>query len=418
MSHRGSEPQVISTNVVGTQPVWEGRVLRATEESIMTQQHSLKKAIRERMARTGESYTAAHRHLVIQRPHVAHPSAVAGYPAFGSDEHTPSALCRHILATSGVGLSEPMAFGLGGGIGFLYAVFEYRQVPYPLLTIVAQHHPQPWLEATAEHLGLALSAATSGSAGPALRKLDAALDAGRPALLTVGRGHLPWHSDVRAEEAADAHPIVIAGRAEGRYLVDDAPPEPQFLTPDELALAWGAHRAGRFRVTTVQHPVGVPQLGNAVRAAIATTTAHLTGPVLGNSFDVNMGLSGIARLHADLEDTTTKKGWLRRFGTPEAFPVGMARLAECLTWSHTAPAAGRSLYATFLEEAGAVAGLDLDRAAATARDAGAQWAEVADRAATATLPEVTIPELADRVRALLVTESRLAQELQEALVAS
>ncbi|MET4638909.1 BtrH N-terminal domain-containing protein [Mycetocola sp. 2940] len=383
----------------------------------MTEQHSLKKRIRERMERTGESYTAAHRRILAERRHSGHPAAVTGYPAFGSDEHTPSALCRHMLAVDDIGVSEPMAFGLGGGIGFLYAVFEYRQVPHPLLTIVAQHHPQPWLDAVAGHLGLDLSTVTSSAPGAALKKLDAALDAGRPAMLTVGRGLLPWHGDTRVEEAADPYPIVVAGRADGRYLVDDSAPEPHLLTSDQLAAAWGAHRAGRFRLETLRPPAAAPDLAVAVRASIATTTAHLTGPVLGNAFDVNVGLSGMERLLADLEDTTTKKGWRRRFGPPEAFGVGMTRLAECLTWAHTAPGAGRSLYGAFLEEAGPITGLELASAAEAARDAGSQWAGIADVAAAATQPDVTIPDLADRVRSVLGVERRLVSELQHALAA-
>jgi hypothetical protein len=388
-----------------------------TGESIMTEQHSLKKRIRERMARTGESYTAAHRQILAEPPDSRHPGSVPGYPAFGSEEHTPSALCRHMLAVHGVEISEPMAFGLGGGIGFLYAIFEYKQVAHPLLTIVAQHHPQPWLDAVADHLGLQLSTVTSSTSGAALKKLDGVLDGGAPAMLTVGRGSLPWHPGARPEEAADAHPIVLAGRVGNRYLVDDADPEPLFLTPEELAGAWGAHRAGRFRLVTLRPPEKAPELAGAVRAAITTTTAHLTGPVLGNSFDVNMGISGIERLLADLDDTTTKKGWSRRFGTPEAFAVGMTRLTECLTWAHTARAAGRSLYATVLDEAGSVAGLELDDAAAAARDAGMQWAGIADTAGAATDPNVTIPDLARRVRSVLGVERRLVAELQKALAA-
>jgi hypothetical protein len=60
----------------------------------------------------------------------------------------------------------------------------------------------------------------------------------------------------------------------------------------------------------------------AVADALATTAAHLTGPVLGNSFDVNMGLSGMARLVADLRDGQTRKGWRKRFGDHRAYAFG------------------------------------------------------------------------------------------------
>ncbi|MBG6239214.1 hypothetical protein IWX78_002193 [Mycetocola sp. CAN_C7] len=381
----------------------------------MTQRHSAKKLIRARMSRTGESYTTAFRRLQSEREHHGHPDAVSGYPSFGAASHGPSALARHLLAVRGIGVSEPMAFGLGGGVGFLYAVFEYRAVSHPLLTIVAQHHPKPWLESVAEHLRLDLSTTTSSGPASALTKLDASLDAGSPAWLTVGRGHLAWHEATSDEEAADPYPIVVAGRSAGRYLIDDTASDPHLIPADRLATAWAAHRKGRFGLTTISSPVSVLDIGHAVRSAIAMTTAHLTGPVLGNSFDVNIGVSGMERLLADLEDEGTKRGWVRRFGSAESFAAGMARLAECLTWSHTAPAAGRPLYAEFLDEAGPVSGMALGPAAETARDAGAVWATIADLAADATDPGRTITELAVRVRSVLVLERRLAAELGSAL---
>lgn len=263
------------------------------------------------------------------------------------EEHRPSALARHLLAQAGLEISEPMACGLGGGIGFLYAVFEYKQADHPLLTIVAQHHPQPWLEAVASHAGIGLSTTTSSSRKVALGKLDATLEAGRAAQLVVGRGLLPWHDDVREEEAADQHAIVVARTADGEYLIDDGDDEPHRLAPEQLADAWAAHRNGRFAIGTVEPIEGPVDLGVAIRVSIATTVDHLTGPVLGNSFDVNMGLSGMEKLMVELRDTSTKSGWSRRFSEPKAFAIGMQRLADCLTWAHTAATSADDPASTF-----------------------------------------------------------------------
>ena len=83
---------------------------------------------------------------------------IASYPAPAPAEHRPSAMVRSLLAQAGIDLPEPLVCGLGGGIGFLYAVFEYREVATPLLTIVAQHDPQAWLDTVSGHLGLHLTA--------------------------------------------------------------------------------------------------------------------------------------------------------------------------------------------------------------------------------------------------------------------
>lgn len=383
----------------------------------MTEQKSLKKLVRDRMAHTGESYTTAHRHITARHASAV-PGVTPGYPGFGADAHQPSSLARHLLGQAGLDVSEAMACGLGGGIGFLYAIFEYKQVDHPLLTIVAQHHPQPWLDAVTEHLRLqAPTVVTSSAAKPALAKLDRALDEGRAVQLIVGRGFLPWHDADSPEEAADAYPIVIAGRDGGDYLVDDGTPRPLRITPDQLGVAWAAHRKGRFGVTTLQPIVAPVDLADAIRSSIDTTLRHLTGPVLGNSFDVNLGLSGMAKFVTELRDVTTKAGWTRRFAAPESFRIGMTRLADCLTWAHTAPGGTRPLYAEFLTESGPIASLDLTDAAASAALSGDRWTSIADVAWSArdTADASVFARIADLADEALTAETTMVEQLREAL---
>lgn len=384
----------------------------------MTDHKALKNLVRERMSRTGESYTTAHRYVTARKAGRDVAGLTADYPAFGAEAHRPSGLAQHLLGQKGISVSEPMACGLGGGIGFLYAVFEYASVPHPLLTIVAQHHPQPWLNAVASHLGLELSQLTSSKAGPALQKLDAALENGNAAEVVVGRGMLPWHPGVPDEEAADPYAVVVAGKSGDEYLVDDGDGEPYRISAAALGEAWAAHRKGRFVLTTLRQPTAAPDLGAGIRAAITTTHAHLTGPVLGNNFDVNMGLSGMRRFARDLADTRTKTGWVKRFGNPGALSNGARRLAECLTWAHTSAGATRPLYAAFLAEAGPLAGLNLAPASDCAAESGQRWGELADVAGTVSPdddPQEMIAHFATLMEAILPVEERLAAELGAAI---
>lgn len=397
----------------------------------MTEHRNLKKLVRERMARTGESYTTAHRHVTGSiagsvtgtvtgaRAAVAPPDGLLpGYPVPADASHRPSALARGLLAHAGTDVSEAMACGLGGGIGFLYAVFEYREVATPLLTIVAQHHPQPWLDAVAAHLGLTLTTTTSSRPGPALAKLDTVLDAGTPAQILVSRGDLPWHEPAHPEEGADPWAVVVAGSQDGTYLVDDGDGDLHRVDAAVLVAAWAAHRKGRFALTTVDRPTAPVAVAAGARAAMRTTYAHLTGPVLGHAFDANMGLSGMHRLAEDLADTRTKKGWVRRFGSPEALAVGADRLADCLTTAYTAPGATRPLYAAFLAEAADLTGLDLLPVSRTATEAGSRWSEVADVAAAVSPgddPAEVVARLAGLVAEVVPIEERLAEGLGAAL---
>jgi hypothetical protein len=351
----------------------------------MTEHRTRKRLVRERMARTGESYTTARRHVLAR---TASESATAplpsgllpGYDRFGGGQHHESTLLAHVLRQRGITAphtgepyTEAMLCGLGGGIGFMVAVFEYKGLP-PMLTVVAQHHPEPWAPAVLDRLGCPYQKSHSSSTAAALGALRKELEAGNPVWSTIARSHAATGID------ADAYPVVVAGRDGETLYLDDVAPAPRGIDEAAFGAAWSAHRKGRHERLTV---TGTPtvELPDAIRAAIATTVAHLTGPVLGNAFDANFGISGMSRLAAQLRDRRSKTGWLRRFGTPQTLGVGLARLAECLEVSYTAPAATRPLYADFLDEAASlVRDAPLAEAATMFRASGALWSKLASRA--------------------------------------
>jgi hypothetical protein len=342
----------------------------------MTDQRALKKRIRERMARTGESYTTARRHVI--RPANLPTGLVSGYDTFGPDEHRLSSLAVHLLHQAGVELSEPMACGLAGGVGFMYAIFEYRGVP-PIMTIVAQHHPDPWVQSALQRLRVPYSDEHSSATARALAALRGALDEGRPVYASVDRSRLPWHH-VPPALSTEPYGVVVAGIDGDTLLVDDRAAAPHTIPIDAFGEAWAAHKKGRHH-RLVLNGASQPDLPDAVRAAIAVTVAHLTGPVLGNSFDSNFGFSGMAKLADQLRDARTKSGWQRRFDSAESFSGVMRRLYECLELEYTAPGATRPLYAAFLDEAAVVASWPaLADAAALFRESATCWAEVAAKA--------------------------------------
>ena len=137
------------------------------------------------MARTGERYTTAHRHLTGAAAGPAPRDVVPGYTTFGGGRHHDSALLTNVLAAAGVvaahdgaPLDEPMVAGLAGGIGFMYFSFSYAG-ELPTMTIVPRIHPRPFLAGALERAGIAHRVVETTSAAKAARELDAALDAGR-----------------------------------------------------------------------------------------------------------------------------------------------------------------------------------------------------------------------------------------------
>ncbi len=349
----------------------------------MTERRGFKKIVRVRMERTGESYTTARRQISARAVRLPG-GLVEGYDNFGPGLHRESALTAHLLMQAGIEVDETTACGLGGGIGFLYAVFEYAAVPHPLLTIVAQHHPDPWTPAVLDRLSVPYTEQHSTSTAAALRKLRAAITDGRAALCTVGRGGLPWHKDRSHEMAADPYHVVVAGAEGDTLYLDDTDATPRAIDADEFGAAWAAHRKGRHHLLTVGEAPDRIDLPGAVRDVLATTVTHLTGPVLGNTFDVNFGFSGMAKLTAEMRDTRARSGWARRFSTPAGFDHAMARLDECLQREYTATGGTRPLYADFVAAAAVLLGAHaLDEAATLLRESGAGWSALAARAAHA-----------------------------------
>jgi hypothetical protein len=338
----------------------------------MTDHKKLKKLVRDRQKATGESYTTARMQILGRR---------------AKPQHRVSALLAHALEDE---YSEAMITGLAGGIGFMYAVFEYKGM-HPLMTIVAQHHPDPWVPAVLNRLNVSFVEQHSGKAPAAVTKVR---KAARPVFAEVDRSALPWHG-TSPWAGYDPYPVLIEGiDADTVSLLDT---QLHKLSIEEFSAAWSAYPKGRHHAIVVGES-GPVDLQAAIRDALATTVAHLTGPVLGNNFDVNFGFSGMAKLAAQLRDTKTKTGWTKRFGDTTH---GTQRLYECLELEYTAPGATRPLYADFLDEIG------LPEPARKFRASGANWSALAALAKTSH----DYPAMADIVDECLTLEQEAVNQL-------
>ncbi|HZM77623.1 MAG TPA: DUF4872 domain-containing protein [Candidatus Limnocylindrales bacterium] len=377
----------------------------------MTEHRHLKQRVRERMARTGETYSTARRHLLARTERDRLPDGlVPGYDVFGPGPHRASSLVArllrqagHLAPHTGQPFTDAMVCGLGGGIGFMYAIFEYAKIP-PLITIVAQHHPRPWLPAVLDRLGIGFDEGHSASTQRAMEALHGGLTRERAVYCLVDRGGLPWY-EASPALSSDPYPVVVAGADGGALFVDDRDESPHALPEEEFAVAWARHKKGRHHRVTVRGPETAVDLPAAIRSALATTVAHLTGPVLGNSFDANFGFSGMARFAQQLRDGRTKSGWARRFAEPGAFAWALLRLHDCLEVEYTAPGATRPVYAEFLDEAAGV--LDqpaLGEAAAVLRESSRNWSRLADLAAETADGMGEVTSLAQRRMAIVMTE--------------
>ncbi|MEZ6194746.1 MAG: DUF4872 domain-containing protein [Planctomycetota bacterium] len=396
----------------------------------MTRQGSLKKLIRERMKKTGERYTAA-RAMILRgavpaaSPTSDYPGLLPGYDRWGGVMGDTALLARALAHTglrhpeTGEPYSEAMVNGLCGGVGFLYAVFEYQGWP-PMLTMVLRSRsmPQTFVADLFDRVGATREVSQTGSEAVAARALDAALEAGRPAVCMVDAAHLPWSGVPQAMSGAGPHHVAVIG-ADGESLwIDDRALRPLAMDRADFAKARGAYRQAKRLLFTVAPAGKAPDWRARLLEALADTvrTMNEGDPTVPASFRVNCGFAGLEKWRALLVDARDKKGWPRVFTSGDRAYAGLRRVYDCIHHDYTAPAGGRPFYADFLDEAEALLGRPgLGEAASLFREAGERWRDLAELAAGA--PDAAVRracELSDlRAEALDAGEVEAARAFGE-----
>src|SRR5688572_8295343 len=168
----------------------------------MVKQKHLKERVRARAAKTGESYVTARQRVTA---HAKGPASAAGSPTYILPETGSLALALE-------GLSEALLFGVCGGIGFGYWIFEYKEVPYPLLSIFTRHawdSAKRFTTGGLERLGITYTDKETSSGPVAEKALLDALAAGRRPLVWVSQA-LATDNDLPAQLAAAAPHVMLA----------------------------------------------------------------------------------------------------------------------------------------------------------------------------------------------------------------
>lgn len=352
----------------------------------MTSRKQFKTRVRSRMARTGESYSTALRHVAGPEP----VRRVAGYRLRGG-VHPESASLANVLAHHGVRaggteLTEALVFGASGGPGAGYILWEFSHDDSRPVVIGFsaqwQYHDRA-VAAGLERLGVpARTHRTAGRVGAA-RTLAACLAGGRPALVwpdraAVGYRHLPASTD-----GMGGHPVVVHGVAgDGSYLVDDRTLAPLSVPAERLDAA-RARVASYRNLLVAPEPDGdvpVPRLREALRSGIADCAARLGGT------STSFALPAWRKWSRLVADPRAAKGWPRVFADGRGLVDALASI-----WEGTSPAGMtgghlRDLTAEMLDQAAPLLDTPTDRAAAAWREAAGAWRGVAETALPLDVP--------------------------------
>lgn len=254
--------------------------------------------------------------------------------------HCESGVASNLLKDKGLSLSEPMVFGLGAGIFYVYLPF-LKVSNAPGLS----YRPMPgWIfSRMAKRLGIKIKRIKFSSPGKAQQQLDENLKHHIPSGLQVGVYHLPYFPDDYRFHF-NAHNLVIYGKEGDEYLVSDPTMEGvNRLTEKELervrfakgVLAPKGH---------LYYPIHVPHESEinweqAIRKSIRKACNDMLAPV---PIVGVRGMRMVARAIAK---------WPTKVGVPKAnyYLAQMVRMQEEIG---TGGGGFRYIYSAFLQEAG------------------------------------------------------------------
>ncbi|MFC7844006.1 BtrH N-terminal domain-containing protein [Streptomyces sp. NPDC057382] len=279
-----------------------------------------------------------------------------------SGEHCESTALLNMLRNHDIELSEPLIFGLGQGLSFLY--WHSQQMPSPFLA--GRVKPDHLMRNVADALSLDLRTQETTSPAKAEDTLVRALDEGDVVGLKLDRYHLDY---ARENHHFAAHYLACIGYEDDRFVVVETRSlGVQSTSRDSLARARAAKGPMSSRNLSVRvDPRGYDEsiLAKACQASIlATAREFLTPPI------TNMGYKGIAKAGRLM------RGWHERLDRPVA---AMAAVGTSMEEGGTGGGLFRTLWAQFLEEAHELTGIAAyDDLAVEYRRIARRWTDVAD----------------------------------------
>ncbi|CAM5501780.1 BtrH N-terminal domain-containing protein [Streptomyces purpurascens] len=248
-------------------------------------------------------------------------------------QHCETTALGVLLRHQGIDLSEPMLFGLGSGLSFVY--WDSKKMDFPFLG--GRVKPFELTRNLAGRLGLGLVVQETGSARKGWENVAAAIDAGRPVGLQLDSYHLDYFT---SKVHFGGHVVALYGYDEqDAYLVDTVQ-QGGAVSTGLAALARARAARGpmtarhRSFVLTAPGKPPAPQ-DRIVPAITACADAFLEPPI------ANLGHRGIDKAGKLVP------GWLQRTDAPQRDLPQAARLMEK---AGTGGALFRNLYRDFLAE--------------------------------------------------------------------
>ncbi|MDR2222703.1 MAG: BtrH N-terminal domain-containing protein [Flavobacteriaceae bacterium] len=252
--------------------------------------------------------------------------------------HCENGVASNLLINQGIQMSEPMAFGLGSGLFYVYLPFiKVNHAP------AISYRPLPGLifNRLAKRLGMKIKRIKFSDKAKAQAVLEQKLAEGIPCGLQVGVFHLPYFPE-EYRFHFNAHNLVVYGKEDEKYLVSDPVMESttQMTTAEleKVRFAQGAFAPKGQIYYPIQLPTAI-DWNKAITKAIKKTCNDMLAPV------PIVGVKGMRMVARAIVK------WPKKVGVPKAnhYLAQMVRMQEEIG---TGGGGFRFIYAAFLQEAG------------------------------------------------------------------
>ncbi|RST17641.1 DUF4872 domain-containing protein [Streptomyces sp. WAC05374] len=248
-------------------------------------------------------------------------------------QHCETTALGVLLRHQGLDLSEPMLFGLGRGLSFVY--WDGRNLDFPFLG--GRVRPFELTRNLAAGLGLELDVRETTSPRRAWENVTAPIAAGQPVGLQLDSFHLDYFG---SKVHFGGHVVALYGYDEQDAFLVDTDQQGGAVSTGLASLARARAARGpmtaRHRSFTITVPPGMPDPRTRIVAAVtACADAFLHPPI------ANLGHRGIEKAGKLVP------GWLGRSQEPRRDLAQAARLMER---AGTGGALFRNLYRDFLAE--------------------------------------------------------------------
>ena len=377
----------------------------------MTRHKHLKQLVRARMAKTGESYATARRHVV--RDVSPSPSPEPSPAAPHLPGNVPATTCLRILLDAGgvraphtrEPFTEAMLYGVAGGIGVGVFSFLYEKEDFASFYVAGRHlwwDDLAYLRGGCARLGAEPVVREAGGARAAERQLSGLLESHGPCVAWVDMAHLPHRAMPEAWSGGGYHAITVyaVDEAAGTALIGDLTDAPIAVSLKDLAAARGRIKKQKHRLLALASPPRVDDLAALVRGGLAACREGLTGEKR-----ANFRLDALRTWGERLRGSGGTESWERVYPRGHRLWTGLTSVTSFVEHYGTGGGLGRPLFAEFLEEAAAATGAAGLRELAERYGAlGREWTALAEAA----LPD-EVPALA-RAKALLARKAELAAE--------